>query len=279
MGLIVGRVAGAAVVMVLALPTIAACSSADPGQPTTEPCLTTTSTPTMKIALNSIHANIWNADGKNGEAASVASQLSWRGIKIISTGNDPKGGQPPKYAQIRYGPNGRQIALTLAQQVKGATLEQDDRTDPSVDLVIGSKFALVPVPPPAPSKITVNVYNAFVIPGTAATLASELHKRGFKIDHVGNDPNRGYYPDNVVALRYGLRGEPAARRAALQFKGSVKMIQDGRKNTTVDVVIGSKWGDGTVVPVARATPAPVPKPTSSGCAGTASASGSSDSSQ
>ncbi|MFC6704390.1 LytR C-terminal domain-containing protein [Flexivirga alba] len=264
--------AGATVVIALTLPAIAACNSTNAGHPTSESCVGAETVPTMKIALNSIHANIWNADGKTGQAASVATQLSWRGIKIIATGNDPKGGTAPKYAQIRYGPNGKQIALTLAQQVKGATLEQDNRADPSVDLVIGAKFALVPVPPPAPSKITVNVYNAYVLPGTAATLGTELHKRGFKVAAVGNDPKRGYYPDNAVAIRYGAQGEPAARRAALQFK-NVKMIQDGRKSTTVDVVIGSKWVDSSIVPVAQATPAPTPKPTSSSCAATASTSG------
>ncbi len=272
MGLIGRRVAGAAVVLALTLPALAACSSANAGHQTSESCVATETAPTMKIALNSIHANIWNADGKNGQAAKVATQLSWRGIKIIATGNDPTGGQPPKYAEIRYGPNGKQIALTLAQQVKNATLVQDNRADPSVDLVIGAKFALVPVPPPAPSKITVNVYNAYVLPGTAASLATELHKRGFKIAAVGNDKKGGYYPNNAVAIRYGAQGEPAARRAALQFK-NVKMIQDGRKGTTVDVVIGSKWVDGSIVPVAQATPAPTPKPTSPKCATTASTSG------
>ena len=272
MGLTSRRVAGAAVVIALTLPVVTSCSSSNPGHPTSESCLDTPTVPTMKIALNSIHANIWNAGGKTGQAASVASQLTWRGVHIISTGNDPNPGEPPKRAEIRYGPNGKQIALTLAQQVKGAKLTQDDRSNPSVDLVIGSKFALVPVPPPAPSKITVNVYNAYVLPGTAVSLAAELRKRGFKVDNVGDDPKRGYYPHSAVAIRYGLQGEPAARRAALQFKG-VKMIPDGRKNATVDVVIGSKWVDGTVVPVARATPAPTPKPTTPRCTATASSSG------
>lgn len=271
MGLTGRRVAGATAAIALALPLLAACTSTNkPGSVGADACLDAPSTPTMKVALNSIHANIWNAGGKSGQAASVASQLTWRGIKVIDTGNDPSAGAPPKHAAIRYGPNGKQIALTLAQQVKDATLEQDDRTNPSVDLVIGSKFSLTQVPPPPPSKITVNVYNAFVLPGTATTLAGELHKRGFKIDHVGNDPKAGYFPGSAVAIRYGLQGEPAARRAALQFKGPKKMVQDGRKNATVDVVIGSKWVDGTILPVAKATPAPTPKPTTPSCAPTAS---------
>lgn len=273
MGLTGRRVAGATAAIALALPLLAACTSTNKsGSVGTDACLDAPATPTMKVALNSIHANIWNAGGKTGQAASVASQLSWRGIKIIDTGNDPAAGGPPKYAEIRYGPNGKQIALTLAQQVKGATLEEDDRTNPSVDLVIGSKFALTPVPPPAPSKITVNVYNAYVLPGTASSLATELRKRGFKVDHVGNDPERGYYPTSAVAIRYGLQGEPAARRAALQFKGPVKMLQIHRNNNQVDIAIGSKWVDGTLLSASKATPAPTPKPTTPSCRPTASTS-------
>lgn len=257
------RVAGAAVVMALTLPAVVGCSSANPGHSTTESCLTAATDPTMKIALNSIHANVWNAGGKSGQAASVASQLTWRGVHIISTGNDPNGGGPPKHAEIRFGPNGKQIALTLAQQIKDAKLTQDDRSNPSVDVVIGTKFALVPVPPPPPSKVTVNVFNAFVIQGTAEQVASTLRKRGFHVDKIGNDTSH-FYPDHAVIIRYGTRGEPAARRVALQFH-DVKMVKNGRSSATVDVVIGSKWTDGAVVPAAKATAPPKPSPTSAKC--------------
>lgn len=217
----------------------------------------------MKIALNTIHANIWNAGGETGEAALVASQLSWRGVHIIATGNDPSNAKTPAHAQIRYGANGKQIALTLAAQIKDATLEQDNRTNPSVDVVIGSHFSLVPVPPPPPSKVHVNVLNAFVIPGTASDMAKMLRKRHFHVAKVGNTSD--FYPDNAVIIRYGLQGEPAARRLALQFK-SPKMERDGRKGATIDVVIGSKWADSAIVPAAKATPKPTPKSSAPTCA-------------
>lgn len=258
MGLTGRRVAGATVAIALTLPGLVACTTGNtPGGAGTDGCADTKSTPTMKIALSTIHANVWNAGGKNGQAASIASQLRWRGVHIISTGNDPQNGSAPAHAQIRFGANGKQIALTMAQQIKNATLEQDDRTDPSIDVVIGKKFSLVPVPPPKPSKVNVNVYNAFVLPRTAAQLASTLRKRDFKVDKVGNDPKAGYYPKNAVVIRYGLQGEPAARRAALQFKHP-RMLKDGRKSATVDVVIGSKWKDDVVVSAAKATVPPSP---------------------
>jgi len=250
--------------MAVTLPTIAACNSTNPGRAASASCLEAASTPTMKIALNSIHANVWNAAGKTGQAASVASQLKWRGVHIISTGNDPKGGEPPKRAEIRYGPNGKQIALTLAQQIKDATLEQDDRTNPSVDVVIGTDFSLVPVPPPKPSRVKVNVLNAFVIPGSASELASTLRKRGFQVVKTGN--TKDFYPDDSTVIRYGLRGEPAARRLALQFKHPT-MEKLHRSSAIVDVVIGSKWKDHVIVPVAQATVPPTTpsKPKTSSC--------------
>lgn len=260
MGLTGIRAVGAAAAVILTLPVLAACDSAEPSHEATSSCAGGLSVPTMKIPLNTIHANVWNASGKNGMAATVASRLSWRGVKIIDTGNDPTAEAPPKHAVIRYGPNGKQIALTLAQQIQDAKLEQDDRTNPSVDVVIGMKFALVPVPPPAPSKITINVYNAYVIPGTAGDIAAEMRKRGFHVDKVGNDTSH-FYPDHAVVLRYGARGEPAARRVALQFH-DVRMVENNRNTKVVDVVIGSKWTDAAVVPAARATPKPTsPAPT------------------
>jgi hypothetical protein len=258
------RVVGVGVAIAIAMPVMAACSSTNHGRPPSAAgCVDPSTAPTMKIALDSIHANIWNAGGQTGEAAQIGSQLSWRGVHIISTGNDPSNGKTPAHAQIRYGANGKQIALTLAQQIKDATLEQDNRTNPSVDVVIGSHFSLIPVPPPAPSRVTVNVLNAFVIPGTASDVAKMLRKRGFHTAKIGNTSD--YYPDNAVIIRYGLQGDPAARRLALQFKNA-KMEQDGRKGATVDMVIGSKWADSAIVSAAQATPKPAPKSSAPTCA-------------
>ncbi|NNG38111.1 LytR C-terminal domain-containing protein [Flexivirga sp. ID2601S] len=263
------RAAVAATAIAIALPTFAACGGSGGNDKKAEAPSTCvpSPTPTMKIGLGTIYVNVWNAGGKDGLAATVAQQLGWRGLHVIDTGNDPEAGsaKPPTTAQIRFGPGGRQIALTLATQVKDAQLVQDNRTNPTVDLVLGNKFALIPMPPTAASAVTVNVYNAYVLPGTAGTLAAEMRKRGFKVGQVGNDPKSGFYPDNATAIRYGSQGEPDARRVKLQVKDA-KMINDGRKGTTVDLVIGSKWKDDTVVPVAQATVPPTPSPTSSpGC--------------
>ncbi|RNI20652.1 LytR C-terminal domain-containing protein [Flexivirga caeni] len=258
MGLTRRHAVGTTVALALAIPALAACSGSGSTPAATSSCSAALAAPSMKIPLSSIYINVWNATGTNGQAASVADQLKWRGLHIIATGNDPSGESPPAHAEIRFGPNGKQIALTVAQQVKDAVLEEDNRTNPSVDVVIGQKFALVPVPPPPPSKITVNVLNAFVIPGTATDVAADMRKRGFHVAQVGNTSD--FYPDHAVIIRYGEQGAPAAQRVALQFH-DVQMVQDGRSNATVDIVIGSKWTDSAIVPAAQATPKPTPSPT------------------
>ena len=242
-------------VLLFATPLATACNGGTPKK--TTPCPFELPTPTMKIALNTIWVNVWNANGTDGLASQIAIQLRWRGLHIVATGNDPESGNYPlpTYAQIRYGAGGKQIALTLATQVKNSTLRQDDRTNPSVDLVLGAKFALQPVPPPPPSAISLNVYNAYVLPDTATALAVEMTKRGFHIANVGNDPKGGYFPDSTAAVRYGSQGEPAAQRVALQVQ-SVKMVNSNFNDSTVDLVIGSKWTDSAIVPAPQATSTP-----------------------
>lgn len=212
--------------------------------------------PTMQIKPGVIHLNVLNASGINHLASDAASELKWRGFQVISDGNDPNPDnlKEPKWAQIRYGSNGRQIALTLAEQVQHATLHQDNRVDPSVDLVLGPDFQFVPVPPPPATSVTVNVYNTTFRAGLATNVAGELKSRGFTVAQIGNDPQKAFLPDDVVLIRYGLHGEPAARRVAAQFPGAKLTYVAGRKDSALDVVIGNKYD--ALVPVADAKPKP-----------------------
>lgn len=215
--------------------------------------------PTKKIAASTIYVNIVNASNIRGKASKTATQLTWRGYHILGVGNLPLTSDVPQSdtAEIHYGTGGKQIALTLATQVKNPVLVDDQRSDPTVDLIIADKFALVPVPPPSPSSVTVNVYNTTFRAGLAGQVSGDLTARGFKPGKNGNDPLKAFLPDDTALIRYGERGEPAARRVALQFKGA-RLVQDGRTDTTIDVVLGNKFTD--LVPQAQATPAPEPAP-------------------
>lgn len=237
------------------------CGSGDKPAPSKTPiCPSALPAPAYKVALSQIYLNVFNASGTDGLASKVASEFTWRGAHVIKTGNDanPDDRPEPKSAEIRYGKNGRQIALNLATQVENAVLHQDDRTNPTVDLVLGNSFKLVPVPPPAAERVTVNVYNTTFRTGLSGQIASDLKSRGFKVDAVGNDPRGGFFPDDTAIVRYGEHGEPAARRVALSVSGA-RLVKDGRADETIDLVVGSKFDQ--LVPAAQATMKPVPKAT------------------
>jgi len=258
--------AAAAVVALILGISLTGCGGNDkPTKRTSAVCPTLLPQPTMSIPLSSIHLNVYNAAGKEDMASEVSTELKWRGLKIISIGNDPISDQraTPKTAEIRYGKGGKQIALTLATQIKDATLYKDDRTNPSVDLVIGTHFKLVPVPPPPPRDVTVNVYNTTYHAGWATDIAGKLKKRGFNIAEYGNEPHGRFFPDDSAVIFYGKQGEPAARRVALSFKNPTMKELPNREGTVIDVDLGNKFT--SLVPVAQATPKPTPKPTAPTC--------------
>ncbi|YAL83629.1 LytR C-terminal domain-containing protein [Dermacoccaceae bacterium W4C1] len=260
------RLAAPLLAVALTASLVVGCSDDEPTQTEKTPtCPTTNPAPSMKIAANTIFVNVINAGGKSGLASSTATQLQWRGFRVLDTGNQSidDNRAAPTTAEIRYGPSGRQIALTLAQQVANVNLVQVDRANPTVDLVLGEKFALVPVPPPAASSVTLNVYNTTYRSGLSGEAAEALKKRGFKIKANDNDPGGGFFPNDTAIIRHGERGEPAARRAALQIKGA-RLVQDKRTDTVVDVLLGNKYTG--LVPESQATPAPTSAPAKpSGC--------------
>lgn len=253
---------GAAVVLSL----VAACSGDAEGQPPTSKaaCPKPLPKPAKTIKHNSIYLNVVNASSTAGLAGDTAVQLRWRGFHVLDTRNQSVDDSraTPKTSEVRYGSSGRQIALTVATQLANPTLVKDDRANPTVDVVIGEKFKLNPVPPPAAKSVKMNVYNTTYKAGLSGEVAKKLQKRGFQILKNGNDPQRQFLRDDVALIRHGERGEPAARRAKLQFK-KARLVQDGRDGTDVDVVIGNKYLEdeySDLVPEAKATPAPTKKP-------------------
>lgn len=221
-------------------------------------CPSSLPAPAFKVSLSQTYLNVYNASSTSGLASRAASELTWRGAHVLKTGNDPNPDDRPvpRSAEIRYGPSGRQVALNLAAQVENAVIHQDERTNPTVDLILGDSFKFVPVPPPPAEKVTLNIYNTTFRGGLAADVAGQLKARGFNIAKAGNDPNGGYFPDDTAIVRYGEHGEPAARRVQLSVKNS-RLVKDGRKTETLDLVLGSKFD--ALVPASEATPTIPPK--------------------
>lgn len=209
------------------------------------------------VAPKLVYLNVFNASDHGGIGDKVARLLKKRHFNIIAIGNDPLGRTVPGTGQVRYGPGGTAVANAVAAQVDGVELVRDSRADPSVDLVLGQQFtALVPLPPPPPGAFRLNVYNTTFRAGLAGDTAKELKARGFHVASVGNDPQRAFMTEPGM-LRFGEDGEPAARRVALQVKG-VKMVRDNRKDSSVDLVLGS--GFVKLRPKAETTVPPKPTP-------------------
>ena len=249
--------AAAVLVALLACSAVTACGSSD--EPKASKTATNSCTPLPKptavIAPSTVPVRVFNASDTGGLAQDIAIELRARQFRVLSAGNYTGDATPAPYATIIYGSVGKQVALTLAQQVKNPQLVEDTRVDPSVDLVLGTKFALIPVPPPAASKVRLNVYNTTAITGLASDVANQLTARGFKVLDTGNDPAGRFWPNDTAVILYGKEGEPYARRVALQIKGS-RMVEDDRSGNVVDLDLAAKWTG--LVPVAQATPAPSP---------------------
>ncbi|AXK89888.1 envelope integrity protein Cei [Nocardia farcinica] len=88
---------------------------------------------------------VLNANNQRGQAADVASRLGDLGFGSApgtQYGNDPiyVNGDLECMGQIRFGVNGRPAAATVQLVVPCAELIEDQRTDETVDLVLGSLF-------------------------------------------------------------------------------------------------------------------------------------------
>lgn len=133
-------------------------------------CSTPGPAPTV-VAASAVKVNVYNATDKRGLASQVATQLRRRGFLVKKVDNDPMKRTVAGAAEVRHSRLGAGAARTVTAQVGpagqvGAAAEvaavPDQRTDASVDLVIGTAWhglrppadaaaALSPTPQPVPA--------------------------------------------------------------------------------------------------------------------------------
>jgi LytR cell envelope-related transcriptional attenuator len=103
--------------------------------------------------------------------------------------------------------------------------------------------ALDQVSPVAPGSVEVHVFNAGGQRGQASLVAAQLRDLGFAVKGTGNDP---LFPhENLECygqLRFGAAGEGAASTLTLVMP-CVELVRDGRPDGTVDVSVGTGFGD------------------------------------
>jgi hypothetical protein len=92
---------------------------------------------------------------------------------------------------------------------------------------------------PVPAAITLNVYNATDRNGLAARTATQLRQRGFKVATVSNDPLQRAVA-GTADVRYGKSGAAAAKVVAATVRGA-RLVPDSRTDSSVDLVVGSKF--------------------------------------
>lgn len=113
-----------------------------------------------------------------------------------------------------------------------------------------------------PVLVTVNVYNATARVGLARGVAAELQARGFRVATITNDRS-GQVVTGVAVVRHGAVGRLAAQTVAAQLVGQFTVVDDGRGDRTVDLVIGPAYA--ALKPRPEASKAIAPIPTPEGC--------------
>jgi hypothetical protein len=112
-------------------------------------------TPTATLSPAQVKVNVYNATSRSGLAARTAVEVRKRGFRVATVANDPLDREVTGTAEVRYGRAGTPSSVLVIKLVKGARAVPDQRTDSSVDLVLGDRFrALVPAPRKAATPTT-----------------------------------------------------------------------------------------------------------------------------
>jgi len=110
-------------------------------------------TPVEALTPRAVSVNVYNSTDRAGLAASVAKSLRTQGFKVVDVANDPFGRPISGVGEIRHGADGAAGATLVAARLRGAKVVLDNRTDATVDLVLGMTFKVLTVPPKvAPTK-------------------------------------------------------------------------------------------------------------------------------
>jgi hypothetical protein len=112
--------------------------------------------------------------------------------------------------------------------------------------------------PLTPREVTINVYNATVRTGLAASVAGSLQRMGFKVATIDNDPLGKSIP-GVGEIRHGPSGLEGAMLAAKRLPGA-NVVQDDRMDASVDIVLGRSYSSLIVHPKVAVSPKAKPTP-------------------
>lgn len=135
------------------------------------------------------------------------------------------------------------VVLTRTSGSSGVAACPAPADGSSIGTVLAPTALDTTAPVPA-STVGVRVFNAGGQRGQANLVAAQLKEYGFaEAAPPNNDPR---YPGDDMAcvgqLRFGASGEAAASTVALVLP-CVELVRDGRTDATVDVSVGTAFGD------------------------------------
>jgi hypothetical protein len=135
--LVAALIAGAMWAGLLPAPFARDFSREEPtGLEVVQPCLPEGAVP---VELGSITANVYNGTDTAGLAATTAEALGGAGVLINQQANWPQGAYEG-VVQIVTGPLGVTAGYSLARLFPDSVVTLDDRTDESVDVVLGAGY-------------------------------------------------------------------------------------------------------------------------------------------
>jgi len=92
------------------------------------------------VAPKAVTVNVYNATKRRGLAGTVATELRKRGFRVGEVDNDPLERKVTGAAEVRSSTQGVDAARTVIAQVGTVVAIPDQRTDTTVDLVLGAGF-------------------------------------------------------------------------------------------------------------------------------------------
>ena len=105
----------------------------------TEVCSTPSAKAKQHISSASVTVNVYNASSVAGLADRTASLFRQRGFTVDEVGNDPYDSKVAR-VEVRGRAKNAPEMLLVAEQIGGEILRADDRTDATVDVIVGEKY-------------------------------------------------------------------------------------------------------------------------------------------
>jgi LCP family protein required for cell wall assembly len=117
----------------------------------------------MTTAPQDVTVQVSNSTAKSGLAATASSQLKRHGFRVKSPDDYPN---PLKTTKVLFSPGNEQAAATVAASFANSKVERITGTGQVVQVVLGSDFTSVGTPPPAGSRVSLQINRSASTPAT-----------------------------------------------------------------------------------------------------------------